>query len=55
MTMHTSNGSLAAWARFYNLRAAPDAQYEIQELAEKVAEIIRPLFPVSWEALTIVT
>jgi thymidylate synthase (FAD) len=56
--MYTSyyvTGSLAAWARFYNLRAAPDAQYEIQELAEKVAEIIRPLFPISWEALTIVT
>jgi thymidylate synthase (FAD) len=57
-SMYTSyyvTGSLAAWARFYNLRAAPDAQYEIQELAEKVDEIIRPLFPVSWEALTIVT
>lgn len=56
--MYTSyyvTGSLAAWARFYNLRAASDAQYEIQELAEKVDEIIRPLFPVSWEALTIVT
>lgn len=57
-SMYTSyyvTGSLSAWARFYNLRAAPDAQYEIQELAEKVDEIIRPLFPVSWEALTIVT
>ena len=56
--MYTSyyvTGSLAAWARFYNLRAAPDAQYEIRELAEKVDEIIRPLFPVSWGALTIVT
>jgi thymidylate synthase (FAD) len=57
-SMYTSyyvTGSLSAWARFYNLRAAPDAQYEIQELAEKVDDIIRPLFPVSWEALTIVT
>jgi thymidylate synthase (FAD) len=57
-SMYTSyyvTGSLSAWARFYNLRAAPDAQYEIQELAEKVGEIILPLFPVSWEALTIVT
>ena len=56
--MYTSyyvTGSLAAWARFSNLRAAPDAQYEIQERAEKVGEIIRPLFPVSWEALTVVT
>jgi thymidylate synthase (FAD) len=57
-SMYTSyyvTGSLAAWARFYNLRAAPDAQYEIQELAEKVGEIILPLFPVSWGALTSVT
>ena len=57
-SMYTSyyvTGSLAAWARFYNLRAALDAQYEIQELAEKVGEIILPLFPVSWEALTSVT
>ena len=57
-SMYTSyyvTGSLSAWARFYNLRAAPDAQAEIQELADKVDEIIRPLFPVSWEALTIVT
>lgn len=57
-SMYTSyyvTGSLAAWARFYNLRAAPDALYEIQELAEMVGKIIRPLFPVSWEALTIVT
>jgi thymidylate synthase (FAD) len=54
-SMYTSyyvTGSLSAWARFYNLRAAPDAQAEIQELADKVDEIIRPLFPVSWEALT---
>jgi thymidylate synthase (FAD) len=57
-SMYTSyyvTGSLSAWARFCNLRAAPDAQYEIQELAEKVGEIILPLFPVSWEALTSVT
>jgi len=54
-SMYTSyyvTGSLSAWARFYNLRAAPEAQVEIQELADKVDEIIRPLFPVSWEALT---
>jgi thymidylate synthase (FAD) len=54
-TSYYVTGSLSAWARFYNLRAAPDAQYEIQELAEKVDEIIRPLFPVSWGELTSVT
>lgn len=44
-------GSLAAWARLYNLRIQPDAQKEIQEVAGQIGEIIQPLFPVSWEAL----
>lgn len=45
-------GSLAAFARFANLRNAGDAQGEIQALAAEVSDIIQPLFPVSWEALT---
>jgi thymidylate synthase (FAD) len=45
-------GSLAAYARFYKQRTDPHAQKEIQQLAEKVGEIIAPLFPVSWKALT---
>jgi thymidylate synthase (FAD) len=45
-------GSLAAYARFYNLRTDPHAQKEVQMLAEMVGEIIEPLFPVSWKALT---
>lgn len=45
-------GSLAAFARFANLRNAGDAQGEIQDLAVEVSDIIQPLFPVSWEALT---
>ena len=45
-------GSLAAYARFYGLRSAGDAQGEVQQLAAMVGDIIRPLFPVSWEALT---
>lgn len=45
-------GSLSAYARFYNLRSKPDAQKEIQELAEMIGDIIKPLYPVSWNALT---
>jgi thymidylate synthase (FAD) len=45
-------GSLAAFARFYAQRSDSHAQKEIQELAERVGEIIAPLFPISWDALT---
>lgn len=45
-------GSLYAYANFYNKRTDPDAQKESQDLALKVGEIIKPLFPVSWAALT---
>ena len=45
-------GSLYAFANFYNQRSDPHAQKEIQELAEQVNQIIEPLFPVSWPALT---
>lgn len=45
-------GSLAAFGRFYHQRSSSHAQKEIQDLAKQVGEIIQPLFPVSWEALT---
>jgi len=54
-SMYTSyyvTGSLAAFARFYNQRSDSHAQVEIQQLAEQVNEIIAPLYPVSWAALT---
>lgn len=53
--MYTSyyvTGSLAAWARAYKLRIDSHAQKEIQELAHIWGGIIRPLVPVSWDALT---
>lgn len=55
-SMYTSyyvTGSLAAWARAYNLRSDAHAQKEIQDLASQWNTIIQPLFPVSWEALTL--
>jgi thymidylate synthase (FAD) len=45
-------GSLYAYANFYNQRSDSHAQKEIQELAKQVDEIIAPLYPVSWAALT---
>ncbi len=45
-------GSLLAYVRFYNLRSKPDAQKEVQVIAEQVGEIMEGLYPNSWEALT---
>lgn len=45
-------GNLLAFANFYNKRSDSYAQGEIQELAKLVRDIVEPLFPVSWNALT---
>jgi thymidylate synthase (FAD) len=45
-------GSLSAFARVYGLRIKPDAQKEVQLLAQQIGEIIEPLFPVAWPVLT---
>lgn len=45
-------GSLYAFANFYNQRSDSHAQKEVQELAKQVGDIIAPLYPVSWAALT---
>lgn len=45
-------GNLLAFANFYNKRSDSHAQGEIQQLAEMVKQIVQPLYPVSWEALT---
>lgn len=44
-------GSLAAYARFAKQRTDSHAQQEIQDLAWEVDAILRPKFPISWEAL----
>ena len=51
-TEYYVTGSLAAWARAYKQRIDPHAQKEIQELAKQWGDIIQPLFPVAWKALT---
>lgn len=45
-------GNLVSFANFYNKRTDVDAQKEVRDLALQVGEVISPLFPVSWEALT---
>lgn len=52
MTEWVSTGSLYAWARLYRLRTDSHAQKEIQDLAHMVGDVIKPLYPVSWTALT---
>ncbi len=51
-TTVVANFTLAAAARFCGLRSDSHAQLEIQEYAKAMSELIQPLFPVSWGALT---
>ena len=51
MTTVVWTGSLLFWARVCNQRLDSHAQLAAQELAHQIAEIIRPLFPVSWKEL----
>ena len=44
-------GNLYAFANFYIARSDSHAQKEIQELAEQIDLILRPLFPKAWAAL----
>lgn len=48
----TWTGSLLAYAHIYNQRNHPDAQKEVRDFAIEAANIIEPLYPVSWKALT---
>lgn len=51
MTSFRVTGSLAAWARFYNLRADDHAQHEIRWCAHEIGKEMAELFPMSWSAL----
>jgi len=44
-------GSLAAYARVCKQRLDPHAQWEVQQYAKAMGDIISPLFPHSWAAL----
>jgi thymidylate synthase (FAD) len=51
-TEFIETGSLAAYARLYNLRTSPDAQREIQGYARAIGNLLAEKFPFSWAALT---
>ena len=52
MTEWYWTGSLMFFARVCAQRLDPHAQAETSEVARQIADIARPLFPVSWAALT---
>jgi thymidylate synthase (FAD) len=51
-TEFIETGSLAAYARIWELRTDPGAQREIQAYARAIEILLMPYFPVSWKALT---
>ena len=51
MTTVVWTGTLLAWTRVCNQRLDPHAQGTTQEAAKGVQDIVKPLFPVSWDAL----
>lgn len=52
MTEFYETGSLAAYARIAKLRIDDHAQKETREVAQAIADLITPVAPVSWRALT---
>lgn len=44
-------GNLVSFANFYNKRTDPNAQREVQVVAELVCKEVEKIFPVSWSAL----
>lgn len=44
-------GNLRSWAHFLQLRLDGHAQLEVQQVAQQVEALLRPLWPVSMEAL----
>lgn len=45
-------GNLVSFANMWKLRTDSHTQRETQEVARQIGDIVRPLFPVSWQALT---
>lgn len=55
MTEWIWSGTLGAFAAMLKLRLDPHTQQETREVAEKIYDVIQPLFPVSLKALLDVT
>jgi len=45
-------GSLSAYARVFKQRIDTHAQWEVQQYAAAISQIIQPLFPICWKHLT---
>ena len=45
-------GNLMAFSHVYNLRVKENAQVEARVFAKALGDVIEPLFPVAWKALT---
>lgn len=52
MTEFYASANLLNWHKFCVLRCAPDAQFEIRELADKINTILGELYPKSWGVLS---
>ena len=52
MTTWVWTGNLLSMAHIYNERIAAGAQLEAQDFAKALDAVIKPMFPVAWEALT---
>ena len=52
MTEFIETGSLAGYARLCKLRMSPDAQKEIQDVASKISDCLKDVFPASWSILS---
>lgn len=50
-TTYYATVDLSNLMKFYTLRTHEGAQWEIRRLAEGMAELVKPLFPVAWAAL----
>jgi thymidylate synthase (FAD) len=48
-TRMRASANLRNWLAFLTLRQAPDAQWEIRQFADALAETLRPLFPRTFE------
>lgn len=51
MTTFVWTGSLLGYVQMLQLRLDAHSQKEIRDLAQMIAEVIKPLFPVSYSAL----
>jgi len=51
-TTFIETGNLSCYARMYRLRIKKDAQWEIQEYAKTIGNIMSKIAPVAWKALT---